>query len=294
MKPNFENQANSAPAVPALPSIYSFNDLSHYLKAIYEFKRAKNPRLSLGAWSRKLGIKGNGTLSNIISGRRIPRPEILNKIRFDLELTEYQQIYFDALIASSEKNQNPVLKRVTRNLLVAEKSGEQYHEMNSAEFELVADPLFMVLREAVKIEGFQNDPKWIAEHLTLIDVSEDRIRSALDTLLSVGLLRKDGDRYVQDDRHFKTLSDQPSEALRSYYEACLELNQRAIREVPKTERHLNSITFSCAPEDLAELKEMVHAFSRTLMERFDRPDATKVYQLHTQLIPHFSSEKADS
>jgi|GEM_PF-3194243 len=275
---------------PALPSIYRFDDLSGYLKAVYKSKRTANPRFSLGTWSRKLRIKGSGTLSNIIAGRRVPRPAILNRIRLDLELTEYQRIYFDALAAASERNQNPVIKRVARALLISEKSGDQYREMQDAEFDLIADPLYLVLREAVKIKGFKDDPQWIARKLKLIDVPEERIREAFQALLQMGLLRKEGEHYVQDKLHFKTAVNDPSEPLRRYYENSLELNRRAIREIPKDLRHLNSITFACNPEDVEDLKEMVHAFSRTLMERFDRPQGQRVYQLHTQLIPHLFSD----
>lgn len=277
-------------SAPPPPSIYAYDDLSAYLRAFTEHRKAKNPRWSLGLWSRRLQIKGRGTLSNFIAGRRVPKEEIVARIRLDLGLSEYEQIYFDALVVSSAKKQNPVVRRMARNLLLEEKSGDRYKEIGESDFSLIADPLYLVLREAVKVRGFRADPAWISRRFRLFAVSPKRIEQALSSLVASGHLAREAERLVQREPNFKTPIDSDSEALKAYYEASLELNRRAVREVPRERRHFNSVTLCCEPEQLEELKEMVHAFSRRLLERFDRPEGKIVYQLHTQLVPHFEGD----
>lgn len=273
-------------------SIYDYQKISDYLRDVVAMKKRENARFSLGVWARKLGVAGSGTLSNFLSGRRVPSDEALVRIKTDLKLSEYEGAYFDALIASSTKNIPEFIRGDLEDKLYSLKTGKTYRELSYDAFEVLSDPLALVIREAVKLEGFRWDSEWILSRLQLSNVGTARIESILQALLNVGLLRRDGDSLIQDDLFFKTPIDGSSEAMRLYYEAALEWNRMAVREIAPENRHLNSVTFCCSEEDLPELKKLIHEFSRKAMERYDRPKGRIVYQLHTQLIPRMSVMEA--
>lgn len=267
------------------PNIFSFTELPEYLRAYTEFKKVQNPRWTLGTWSRRLGIKGSGTLSNFLSGRRVPQLEVLEQIKTELGLSEYESQYFDTLVAKSIKGINPVVRNTVESILHLRSSGEHYDELTQDESSIIRDPLIMILREAVKLKGFRPEPNWVRENLNLIQPTDQQINAAFETLLKHGLLEEKDGTLVQSDQYVKTPSLHAGDSINRYYEAALELNRRAIQEMNLDRCHYNSITLTCSKEKVQEMKKLIHEFSRTLMERFDEPTGDRVYQFHTQMIP---------
>ena len=290
LPPTDQSQSATSVKVTSKPSVYAYEDLASYLRDICQYKKGLNARWTLGVWSKQLGLKGSGTLSNFMSGRRVPTDSILCKIKRDLQLSEYELIYFDALVVVSSQQADTLLKKKAIELLYLRKLGKAYQEIPNVIFEVISDPLCLILREAVKLDGFQWDSRWIKSHLKVIDVGTDRIDEVIQKLISVGYLRVSEGQLIHDDRFLKTPIDHSREAIRCYYEAALDLNRKAIRAIVPEERHFNSINFSCSKDRLPELKEMIHEFSRACLERFDEPGGSVVYQLHTQLVPHFESD----
>jgi len=269
------------------PNIYEFQSLSSFLKAYIDFKKAINPRWTLGLWARRLGLSGNGSLSNILADRRVPSEETLEKMKTEMALSDYEKEYLDALTVNSLKNVDGILKKAAKKVLVENRKGKDYVEISDEVFRLISSPLALILQECIKLKGFQEDPTWIKERLMLFDtLAPESITKIFESLIEVGLIeRKDGKLHPQKI-HYKTPADVSSEALKDYYEASLAMNKKAVREIPREERHLNSVTLCCDVNKLTKLKETIHQFSRRLLDEFDQPEGEIVYQVHVQLIPH--------
>lgn len=264
---------------PNKPNIYEFSELSTFLKAFCDYKKTINTRWSLGLWAKKLNVTGSGTLSNFIAGRRIPSAKTLDLIKKDISLSEYETEYFDALVIISSKNVDVLLKKAARQLIAKKLVGRKYLEMSEEDFKIISSSLAMILKESVKLKNFKMDPFWIKKKLLLHDVDTTQIAGVLNTLANSGLLG-------EEKEHYKTPIDINSELLKSYYEEALDFNRKAVRAIPREDRHLNSITFCCDINRLAELKTAIHDFSRQILEEFDQKEGSVVYQLHTQLVPH--------
>jgi uncharacterized protein (TIGR02147 family) len=291
----YRNDAASPPSAPktrerTVPCVFDYDDLPSFLRAYVGLKRAGSDRWSLGVWSRRLGLKGSGTLSNILAGNRTPMPEVLDKIKRDLELTDYESLYFDALAMASAKTLPFQMRNVVRNRLFELTAGKDYREVPHDSYELLSDPLALILREVVKVRDFNLDPDWILKRLRLFDHTPAQILELYEKLIRAGLLKWEAGKLVQDSRYYETPVDQPSEALKQYYERSLEINHTAVRAIDSSERHYNSITFCCDPSDLDALKELITEFNRKTLEAFDRPAGRQVYQLHVQLVPHLKEE----
>lgn len=61
-----------------------------FLSLLYEEKRAKNPKYSLRAWARRIGVSVS-TLSRVVSGERPLSYELAVKVVEHLEVSESDQ-----------------------------------------------------------------------------------------------------------------------------------------------------------------------------------------------------------
>ena len=145
---------SKAPESRIFPNVFDYSDLSSFLKAYRDQKLAQSPQWSLGVWSRKLGLKGSGTLSNIISGNRAPSIEVVEKMKEDFKFTDYEGTYFDALAMGAIKNVSEKIKSMLRSRIFELTIGKEYRELSDEICDVLSDPLAMILREVVCLEKF--------------------------------------------------------------------------------------------------------------------------------------------
>ena len=275
-----------------LPDIYQFTSLADYLKAVSDSKKRKNPRWSLTLWSKKLSLQGSGTLSNIISGRRIPVASTIENLKIDLGLSEYECEYFDALVTVSSKTTPPQLQVSAQKLIQERAVGKDYVEISAEEFKHISSPLALILIESAKIKGVQMTATWINQHLTLEKLDSEEIENTLDALTRAGLIQLVDGKHEASKLFYKTPSDDNSENIRQFYEASMKLNLRAVREIEPDERHFNAISFCTDSKRIDEMKKEIHAFSKHILQKYDQPSGDTIYQLHTQLVPHLKESNA--
>lgn len=74
-------------------SIYEFDNISDYLQAIYEFKKAKNPQFSLRALSDQLGFSSSGAFNQMLKKKRPFPKNSIKKISVLLSLSDQETNY---------------------------------------------------------------------------------------------------------------------------------------------------------------------------------------------------------
>src|ERR1700733_636214 len=98
--------------------------LSAFLREEFQKLSSRNPKYSIRAFSRKLGISP-ATLSRILSGKQTPRNQVIDKIGKKLGLSQQQLDSFYALTIRSKK-----LKKELPHFIEAEtflKVSDLYH-----------------------------------------------------------------------------------------------------------------------------------------------------------------------
>ena len=124
-------------------------------------------------------------------------------------------------------------------------------------------------------------------------------KSAIDTLLDLGLLHRDPHgRLRQASAVVSTGAQTQSMHIRNYHAQMLERAQASMELVPSPLRDLSALTF-CLPEDgIEKLKQRIADFRRELIELAEsQSDRGQVVQLNLQLFPltqHVGSKKGKS
>src|SRR5690606_20858026 len=122
---------------------------------------------------------------------------------------------FDALTVASSKSADSLLKKFSNSLVLDKALGKNYNEISEEQFRLISSPLAHIIQESVKMRSFKNDPGWIKERLTLLEVTENEIQENISALLELGLLVEDDGHLKPAQVHYKTPFDVSSEALKN-------------------------------------------------------------------------------
>jgi uncharacterized protein (TIGR02147 family) len=241
------------------------------LREEYAYRRKKNPRYSLRAFSRYLGIP-SGPLSEILGEKRPLTKRMGQKFSQKLGLSPTELRTFLDEIAKKSKHWSSEMERVNE---------VQYHQLDEDKFELVSSWHHYAIRSLITTRDFKNSPTWIARRL---GITKSEVKEALERMCRLGLVEKRQGELVASGG-LTTTQDVPSAALRAFHESALELGAVALHKVPVDKRDITSITIAIDPSKLSRAKKIIRGFRRKLTEVLEEGNPTEVYQLNVQLIP---------
>jgi predicted enzyme related to lactoylglutathione lyase/transcriptional regulator with XRE-family HTH domain len=141
----------------------------HYLQAELASRCARNPRYSLRAFARHLGIDGS-TLSQILRGRRVLSPAMIRRLSTKLGLADAQ---LETFLAAEPDRQ----KQAARQLAALDA------------VRVLSEPHHLALLELVRLPDFRPDVRWISR---VLGIPADTVNVAVARLLRLGLLRMTG------------------------------------------------------------------------------------------------------
>lgn len=241
-------------------------ELSDLLKKEFDRRVVKNPRYSLRSFAKAVGIHPS-SLSHIFSGSRSTPKAAQEKIR------EFLAIGPEATTDSHDLD-----------------------ALKSEVFETVSAWYHDAILELTHLKNFKGNIDWISKRLNLNPLT---VKNAVARLCKLGLLDIDGKgRWidVNPDNTNLLSTDQTSAAMRRQQLQMLKLSERALEEVPRSQRDHTSITISMDSKDLPKLKERIKQYRRKLMAEFN--SSTKnhdcVYQIQISAFPATVQENTRS
>jgi uncharacterized protein (TIGR02147 family) len=245
--------------------------VAEWLRMEFHARREKNPSYSLRAFAKHLGITP-GRLSNFLSGKRPLTQKAGQKAAEKLSYSPIHTKIFLEKIAT-EKGQK-----------IAASGPLQWeaHELQAELFELVANWHHFAIRNLIKTKDFKSDVRWIGGRL---GISPIEVRSAIDRLKRVGLV-KDGENGLEMCMdNIKTSQDIPSAALRRLHKQHMELAIVALEDVAIEQRDITGITMAIDKKRLPEAKQRIKDFRLSMSEFLEAGERKEVYHLGVQLFP---------
>ncbi len=265
--------------------ITKFLDYRAFLLAHVQEARAKNSRWTFGMWARLLGVKGTASITRVIQGEREPGKLLTERLvcYFDFHPDEAQ--YFQDLIQLHKVRNDAKL-----SVALLEKIGKRHPNcalrvLDEASFATISNWYSFVIREMVRLKDFEASPEVIAAKL-LFPISEREVAVAIENLLKVGLLRRDGEGklHVSEGR-VHTIDDYANEAVKRYHEQMLENAKASLRLIPVERRDVSAITLSMPRHAISKAKELIREFQDKFSQLLEQEESDAVYQLQVQLFP---------
>jgi uncharacterized protein (TIGR02147 family) len=267
------------------PDIFEYVDYRDYLRAYYAAAKASRMKFSYRRFSKAAGFRSPNFLKLVIDGERNLGPNSVERFAKALKLDSDERRFFGHLVdfsqavTSDEKNQ--AFERVS-----ASRRFKRAHKLDGALFDYTSHWYNLAIREMAARPDFKEDPVWIAREL-IPPIKARQAATAMDLLFELGLLTRDADGGVIRGRSSVTSGHEVrSLALGNYHRQMLARAGESIDLVASDHRDVSALTVCIAAPTVAELKERIHRFRETLLERCDSDTEPEVvYQINIQLFP---------
>lgn len=263
--------------------IKTFTDYRAFLRSYaYEAKK-RNGQWTLGIWANQLGLKDTSSLTKILNGQRHPGPQVTEKLCKHFKFNLRDRAYFQDLVTLYKNQNNPRLC-----VALLEKMGKQFPQSDLAiidtrSFEFFSQWYVMPLREMVRLPWFKEDAEWIASQFKF-KVTVQEIKKALELLLTLGLIKREGSKLQIAHGRVSSSFDQKNEGLKIYHETMLDHAKTALKEQDILMREFLACCMAVNPENIAKAKELIREFKDKFEQLIEENNGPQLYQLQIQFF----------
>lgn len=262
------------PRISRRVTLFEHTSYRSFLKAELASRVASNPRYSLRAFARGLGIPASH-LSAIHHGRRNLSLDTAGKVARKLGLDGPAHEYFLILVQleALRPDAGPELREALRARAKALKSDcalAQVRDLSLDAFRAISDWYHLPILEITGLvdpRARRLDARWVAARLGIKAIE---VEAATERLERLELLERAADgTYRKTYVHGLFQSAASHAPLRRFHQTLLQKAQIALEEQAPTDRYVGSQTFAMHPAQLAGAREVIEAFRRQLVAYFD-------------------------
>lgn len=245
---------------------------SEILQTEFSQRKNKNPRYSLRAFAKALGIQPPSLSAILRNQRPFPVHEV-EKVLSRLQWQGERRLEFVASVRAQDL-QNPLIDFIETPILT---------EQETLHAEIIAEWEYAAVLALIDSVDFQPDVKWISQRL---NIDPARAQVVRQNLLLSGLVVETSGKWSKRDVNLRTSDEVQSQALRKAHADELKKALEKLASVPLEERDYTSNTILLSQADLKKFKSMVRAFHKNLEESFqNRQMGDEVYQVCIQAYP---------
>lgn len=275
-------------------NIYRYLDYRSYLKAYYEVQKGLKRHFSHRYFARIAGLSSSGYLKMVMDGDRNLSPASIAQFVKALRLGRREAAYFEALVlfnqAKGDEERDQYFER-----LCALRPRLKLTGLEKDRYEYYTKAHFVVIRELTALPHFQEDPAWIARHLSF-EVRLKDVEHAIATLIRLGLLCRDHmGKLRQAEGSLTTPAEVDSAAVYKFQQDMLSEAKQAMLTVPASDRDITSLTIPIPKPALKKLKEKIKCFREEIIDFINKgsEDYHEVYQVNIQLFPVTKTKAAE-
>jgi uncharacterized protein (TIGR02147 family) len=264
--------------------VYAYLDYRALLRAYYDERKEQGRGFSYRAFARRAGLKSPNLLKRVIDGERNLTPEMAERFARACGLDGEAASYFRELVAFNEAK-TEADRNARYRKLSAFRGYRRAHALDAAAADYCSSWYIPAIRELSARSDFREDAAWIARQLVPA-IKPAQARAAIDTLLRLGLLVRDGNRLRHGDQIVTTGAETRGLQIVSYHRAMMQRASEAIDLVPKPERDVSSLTLALGRGGLELVKHRIQEFRRELLGLEQTgEDVDRIVQVNMQLFP---------
>jgi uncharacterized protein (TIGR02147 family) len=277
MKPS--HQLEKASVIDVL----DYDCARQFLKDTIAHKREKHSYFGIRHLARRAQIPSPSLLSLILSGRRSLTEKAAVKIAEALQLKGRRRSYF-ILLGQLTTVKSEQEKKLIHDRLMRIRSAVDSTLLEVKQYRFLADWYYAVIYVMIGQDHFQNDPDWISQKLKNA-IEPTVVQQVLKDLENLGLIRLEGDRWLQAHAAISTSDELKNSALFLYHSQMLQKAKEALQLDPGS-REFNGVTVSIPQSQLPEVKRRLRDFRKKLNEYLSQfTEPAEVYQINLHLFP---------
>jgi uncharacterized protein (TIGR02147 family) len=271
--------------------VYAYFDYRALLRAYYEDRKRHGRGFSYRAFARRAGLRSPNHLKRVIDGERNLTPDMAERFAHACRFEGEDAAYFRELVAFNEAKTEA--ERAARyRALSAFRGYRKAHKLESAEADYCSSWYIPAIRELSARPDFRDDPAWIAKQL-VPEIKSSQAKAALQTLLQLGLLVRDGDRLLRGEQIVTTGAETRGIHIVAFHRAMMDRASEAMDVIPRAQRDISSLTLALGRGGLELLKHRIQELRRELLGLEQTgEDIDQIVQVNFQLFPLSRSRKA--
>lgn len=266
------------------PVVFGFLDYREYLKALYDSRRETSNVFSYRFMAQRLDVDA-GQLARILQGKlHLPQRALAAAIQL-CRLEGREAAYFEELVRHGRAKTPEEAARSLERLEALKVPAPHAVPPDRAAF--YGQWHHSLVRALAALEGIPQDPETLAR-CCRNPLSREDVSVSVSLLEGLGLLERDASsgRLRAGEPHLTPGEGIAPGVLRDWHAQAMEQAQRALAEIPPTERDLSTMTLALNSSELATVQEWVADLRRqvrALAVGTERPD--RVFQVNVQFFP---------
>lgn len=266
-------------------SIYGYLDFRKFLKDLTQELKSKR-QFNLKRFSDKAGIRSQGFLKMVIDGDRRLTTDMSEAFCRALNIKGREKLYFDTLVQYNQAR-DPDQRREYFEMLSDLRPKSERFSLEKRRHRYLTHDYYVTIREMVTLDDFREDCDWIGKRCAP-PVSAGEAKEAIDTLLELGLLRRDGSGKLVTAQGFVSTGDRNTQALEAYHfhDAVLQKARYQLGYLEQEQRSYQAMTLSLPKNLVDEIITKYYALRDDIVWRANEIGVSdEVYQVNFQLFP---------
>lgn len=268
------------------PRLIIYNDYRCFLKDWYAWKKSTTRGYTYTSFAREAGFRSATSLQAVIKGKNNIASESISKYTRALKLTKRQSSYFYHLVMYNQSTDE--LEKSTH---LEELSRYRYYlegmRLSDLQFKLYSKWYHSAVRELINLDGFIEDPRWIADQLHP-SITPAQAAKSLKLLEELQLVYRDtSGKLRQRNAVISTPPELRSLSVRNFNRKMIQLAEGAITSFDPENREISGMTVTLPQELVDELKTDIQAFKERILEKIKKcvGENTDIYQANFQFFP---------
>lgn len=270
---------------PERPDIFDYLDYRVFLRDMFNFKKQNNHHFSYRLFAGKAGFSSPNFLKLVTAGQRNLTNESIGKIAKGFDLNKQERDFFENLVfmnqSSTHDDKNHYLKK-----MMSTNGYLKSHKLDKSSYNYLSKWYYPAIRE-IAVFGKRNlTPEEMAKLITP-GITVKEVEKALDLLMDLGLLRKDGaGLWEQSDKVVTTGPEVKSLVIANYHREMIKLGMEAIERYPSDRRDISGVTLGVKKGKIKEIKKRILAFRKELLKLACEDEGSdQVIQINIQAFP---------
>jgi uncharacterized protein (TIGR02147 family) len=249
-------------------------ETAHILNDMLAKRQRRNPRYSLRAFARDLGLNA-GSLSSVLTGRRPFPTHALPVAVLNLNLNPRDARRLQrAMLDDSKRSTSPLLAQIPHR---------EKQKLDDCHFQVLSEWEHYALLTLMDLKAFQSDEDWIAQRL---NISVAQVRTVIDRLVAARLItRCTRGKLTKTCEPLSTTEDVASPALVKAHKEELQMANDAIDNIPMILRDMSSVMLAMPASKVEQAKKIIRQFRKDFCDLLEGEDADEVFQLSVQFFP---------
>lgn len=267
-----------------MEKIFSYLDYRKFLKEAFDHLKKTRRGITHRSLCKKAGFSSPNFLKLVMEGERNLTAQSLPKVSEAFELRGKEAQFFEALVffnqakTVEEKDQRyEQLKGLRKDLSLK--------RIEHGQFEYFERWYAVAIREMISLKDFREDPEWISARLQG-KLTPTEVGKTIVLLERLGLVsRNEKGDLIASQPSVSTGDEVSSLAVYRFHQAMLEKAQEALKETPREQRDVSSVTVAISKEQFQKIKNKIQLFRKEILEMAqDTQEAETVYQLNIQFF----------